>query len=179
MTILGRPAIIALTGPAQAGKSTIAEYLHQQYGYARVRFADPLKAMLGALGLTEYELEGAGKELPCQVLGGRTPRFAMQTLGTEWGRNLIGPNFWSDAWARRVGHGLGGYVVAEDCRFPNEEFTARLMGGVVWRVERPGYGGTDNHPSETESQHIRYDRLFTNDRTVTDLLAKVRKELIG
>jgi hypothetical protein len=177
MTLKDRPSIIAITGPSRAGKSTIAKFLAENYGYARVRFADPLKSMLGSLGLSEYELEGQGKDEPCQLLGGHTPRYAMQSLGTEWGRDLMSKTFWSDAWARRVGHGLGGYVVAEDLRFPNEEFTTRLMGGVVWRVERPGYGGLSGHPSETEMDHIRFDRLFRNDSTREYLFEQVRKEI--
>lgn len=175
MSILGRPNIIALTGPKESGKSTVAQFLHEAYGYARIRFADPLKAMLGAYGLSEYELEGAGKEQPCQLLGGHTPRYAMQSLGTGWGRDMMSRTFWTDAWSRRVGHGLGGYVVAEDCRFPNEEFTVRLHGGTVWRIERPGLHSTDDH--ESEHQLVRYDRLFINDNTIDDLQAKVRKEI--
>jgi hypothetical protein len=177
MTILGKPSLIALTGPKESGKSTIARYLHDTFGYARIRFADPLKDMLRALGLTDYELEGEGKKLPCELLGGHTPRHAMQTLGTEWGRDLISREFWSETWARRADQAPSEYVVAEDLRFPNEEFRVRLMGGVIWRVERPGYGGTDQHISETEMNHVKWDRLYTNDGTTEDLLWKVRREL--
>lgn len=177
MTLKDRPSIIAITGPSRAGKSTIARFLHENYGYARVRFADPLKSMLGSLGLSEYELEGQGKDEPCDKLGGHTPRYAMQSLGTEWGRDMMSKTFWSDAWARRVGNAVGAYIVAEDLRFPNEEFTTRLMGGVVWRVERQGYGALNNHDSELEQIHIRYDRLFHNDSTVEYLFEQVRKEI--
>jgi hypothetical protein len=178
MPIQNRPSIIAITGPAGSGKSTIARFLFDHYGYARVRFADPLKSMLGSLGLSEYELEGQGKDLPCELLGGHTPRYAMKSLGTEWGRDMMSKTFWSDAWVRRVGHAVGAYIVAEDLRFPDpEEFVVRLMGGIIWRVERPGYGGTDTHPSETEQMHIKYDVLFHNDSTPEYLFEQVRKEL--
>jgi hypothetical protein len=177
MNTLGKPSIIAITGPKESGKSTVGKYLHETYGYSRIRFADPLKAMLAAYGLTEHELEGDGKQLPCALLGGHTPRHAMQSLGTGWGRNLMSQTFWTDAWSRRVGHGLGGYVVAEDLRFCNEEFTVRLHGGVIWRIERPGLQGTDEHESEREHMLVRYDRLFHNDGSVEDLLRKVRKEI--
>lgn len=177
MPVETRPSIIAITGPKHSGKSTVAKFLHEHYGYARVRFADPLKSMLGSLGLSEYELEGQGKDEPCEKLGGHTPRYAMQSLGTEWGRDSMSKTFWSDAWARRVGASMGAYIVAEDLRFCNEEFTARLMGAVIWRVERPGYGELDNHPSETEQRHIKYDFLLHNDSTVEYLLEQVRQEI--
>jgi hypothetical protein len=179
MTILEKPTLIAITGPKHSGKSTIAKFLHENYGYARVRFADPLKSMLGSLGLSEYELEGQGKDEPCELLGGHTPRYAMKSLGTEWGRDMMSQQFWTDAWLRRVGHAIGAYIVAEDLRFPNEEFTSRLMGAVIWRVERPGHGVLDDHRSETEMQHIKYDVLFHNDSTIEYLLEQVRKELEG
>jgi hypothetical protein len=177
MTILGKPALIGITGEKYSGKSTIARFLHDTFGYARIRFADPLKDMLRAIGLTDYELEGDGKELPCEILAGHTPRYAMQSLGTEWGRERISREFWSEAWAHRADRGPGGFVVAEDLRFPNEEFRIRLMGGVIWRVERPGYGSQDDHPSETEGRHIRADKTFTNQTSIEDLLWKVRKEI--
>ena len=176
---LGKPSIVGITGSAQVGKSTVAKYLAEHYGYSVIKFADPLKDMLRALGLGDYEIEGAGKNRPCDLLGGHTPRFAMQSLGTEWGREIMGENFWIDAWSRKVGHGLGGYVVSDDLRFCNEEFACRLVGGVIWRIERPGYGGIDQHRSETELNLVRYDRLFVNKGSVEDLLAKVRKELEG
>ena len=177
MPISDRPTIIAITGPAQSGKSTVARFLHENYGYARVRFADPLKSMLGSLGLTEYELEGQGKDLPCELLGGHTPRYAMQSLGTGWGRDQMSRQFWVEAWARRVGHAMGAYIVAEDLRFCNEEFMARLMGAVIWRIHRPGYDGLDTHISETELRLIKADKTFDNDGSIEDLLTKIRKEI--
>jgi hypothetical protein len=176
---LGKPSIIGITGSKEVGKSTVAAFLSERYGYARIRFADPLKDMLRTFGLTDYELEGAGKNKPCDLIGGHTPRYAMQSLGTEWGRDMMGAQFWTDAWLRKVGDAVSDYIVAEDLRFPNEEFAARLAGAVIWRIERPGYGGTDQHRSETETMHVRYDRLFINDGTIEDLLAKVRRELEG
>jgi hypothetical protein len=78
--------LIALTGYAGSGKSTLADILACEHGFTVVKFAGPLKAMLRALGLDEREIEGDLKEQPCQLLAGHTPRRAMQTLGTEWGR---------------------------------------------------------------------------------------------
>ena len=35
--------VVALTGSAGVGKSTVAEYLVGRYGFQRIRFSDPLK----------------------------------------------------------------------------------------------------------------------------------------
>ena len=46
----------------------------------------------------------------------------MQTLGTEWGRECIGPEVWVDVWKSNVQKWLDGglNVVVDDMRFPNE-----------------------------------------------------------
>lgn len=128
--------IIALTGRIGAGKTAVAKVLEQYHGFERVRFAGPLKAMLRALGLTEAQVDGDEKEVPSDLLCGITPRLAMQTLGTEWGRNCIHPDLWVSAWK----HAIAGKdkVVVDDCRFVNEASAVREMGGWIWRVERPG-----------------------------------------
>jgi hypothetical protein len=135
-------AIIGLTGRAGAGKSTAAEYLANSYGFTRTRFAAGMKGMLYALGFSVRDIEGDKKEEPHALLNGKSPRFAMQTLGTEWGRNIIGENFWVDHWRYSV-EGLD-HVVVEDCRFPNEADAIRALGGVIievnnlWAEQRAG-----------------------------------------
>lgn len=47
------PKIIAFSGCIGTGKTTAANFLRERYGYALIKFADPLKSMLRALGLTE------------------------------------------------------------------------------------------------------------------------------
>lgn len=144
--------LIAFTGLAGSGKTTAANRLVEVHGYTRTRFADPLKNMLRALGLTDAEIEGDRKEQPCELLGGRTPRHAMQTLGTEWGRDLIDPDLWTRAWQHALDllpHGVP--VVVDDCRFFNEEQAVHALGGIVVLVDRPGAGAKGiaaNHNSE-------------------------------
>lgn len=142
--------LIAFTGLAGAGKSTAAAHLVKHRGFTRVRFAGPLKAMMAALGCTEAEIDGALKETPCELLGGRTPRHAMQTLGTEWGRDLIAPDLWIRAFNAALP--ATGNVVVDDCRFPNEAAAVTAAGGILVRIERPGAGTTGyQHSSETHA----------------------------
>ena len=107
------PRVIGLCGEIGSGKSVIAQILSEDHGFVRLKMTDPLNAMLRALGLNDYDLEGDGKEKPCAVLVGATPRHAQQTLGTEWGRNLIAPNIWTMHWSRAATDVLdhGGRVV--------------------------------------------------------------------
>lgn len=145
--------IIAFSGLAGSGKSTAAAHLVEARGFARVRFAGPLKAMMAALGLTPAQIDGAEKETPCDLLGGKTPRHAMQTIGTEWGRDLIAPDLWIRAWQAAVERLPAGQpVVVDDCRFPNEAAAIRAAGGALVRIIRPGAGsGAAGHSSEGQT----------------------------
>lgn len=142
--------IVAFTGRAGSGKSTAAARLVKRHGYQRVRFTGPLKAMLAALGCTSEQIDGSEKETPCELLGGKTPRHAMQTLGSEWGRDLIAPDLWIRAWQAALAHvPVGVPVVVDDCRFPNEAAAIRAAGGVIVAIDRPGAeGSAAGHVSE-------------------------------
>lgn len=132
--------IIALTGLAGSGKSTAAKHLVEKHGFTLVKFAAPLKDMLRPLGLGDREIEGDLKEVPCALLGGRTPRHAMQTLGTEWGRECMDPDLWIRIALKRAAAELdqGGKVVMDDCRFPNEAEAVLARGGSIVRITRDG-----------------------------------------
>jgi hypothetical protein len=144
--------IIAFTGLAGTGKSTAAAHLADNRGFVRVRFAGPLKAMMAVLGCTEREIDGDLKETPCELLGGKTPRYAMQTLGTEWGRDLIASDLWIRAWNSALSQvPVGVPVVVDDCRFPNEAAAVTAAGGILVNVQRPGAGTASVHSSEAHS----------------------------
>jgi hypothetical protein len=133
------PALLGLVGRKGSGKDTAAELLLAQ-GYQNVKFAGALKEMIRTLlayqgvdeSTIERMVEGDLKEVATDYLGGHTPRFAMQTLGTEWGRDLIGKNFWVGTAMRRA---EGRPSVVTDVRFPNEVAAVENAGGTNVGVE--------------------------------------------
>ena len=156
--------IIGFSGPAGAGKSTAAKVLVEQRGFRLVKFAGPLKAMMRAMGLGDDHIEGALKEVIHPVLG-CTPRHAMQTLGTEWGRNCIDPDLWVNLAREDVcsGHGK---VVLDDVRFENEAEMVRSCGGVIVEV-RPKF--ITHHMTHASEAGVRADRWVYNDGSVSQL----------
>ncbi len=171
-----RPPVIALTGAAGSGKTTVAMQLMLKYSYARVRFADGLKRMLLELGLSPEEVDGALKEEPSSLLLGATPRHAMQTLGTEWGRNLIHQDLWAHTWKVRAENclRLGQMVVCDDCRYENEvAFVRSFVGAELWRLQRSAATGVKSHSSEEDFHSFKYDRLIRNHSTVHALELRV------
>lgn len=167
--------LIGLTGAATSGKGVVSKRLSQKHGFHACRFAEPLKQMLSAgLGLTHEQLDGREKSLPMDRFGGLTPRHLMQTLGTEWGRRMVGSDLWIDLWRAKLS-GQTGLVVVDDLRFPNEAQAIRDMGGLIWRVLRPGVEVMD-HASERYHAEIHADTTLMNTASISALCALVDAE---
>lgn len=81
----------------------------------------------------------------------KSPRQLAQTIGTEWGRNLVNPDLWlllarNEMYAaQRMG---AGGIVFSDCRFENEARLILEMGGRVVHLSRPGIAAVSSHVSE-------------------------------
>lgn len=187
--------IIGLVGAKRSGKSEVSNHLVEEYGFQRLRFADGLKEMLKTLGLTDEQIDGAHKEEPLPFLCGRTPRHAMQTLGTEWGRVLIGGDLWVNACQQRLLRACSGRkkarVVIDDVRFPNEVRMIQELGGMLWKVRRPDvepptpsaiklklfdWGilrAPHLHPSERHWRSIKTDVEIINDLDLDHLYGRV------
>lgn len=165
------PLVIGIAGRAGSGKSTVASMLVAGYGFRVVKFAAPIKSMLQQLGLTQEELEGERKGLPCKLLGGRSPRYAMQTLGTEWGRQIIHEDIWTTRWKALVKQQLldGISIVCDDCRFENEVRAVEDLGGEVWSVVRPGNRPVGGHISESGAATRLATVRITNGGALSDL----------
>jgi len=170
--------LIAFSGRAGAGKTTAA-WFFERHGFVRTRFAGPLKDMIRALGLSEQEIDGDLKEKPCALLGGATPRHAMQTLGTEWGRELIHPELWAVIWQDRARRllDMGRSVVVDDCRFPNEVVAIKALGGKIVRIHTtdPASPGAA-HCSET--QNLPFDATVLNEGTDLEVFESRLRGLI-
>lgn len=159
--------LIALTGPAGSGKTIVALEFEKR-GFVRVRFADTLKRMLRTLGLNEAQVDGDAKASPAKQLCGKTPRHAMQTLGTEWGRALIGKDVWVRAAMRTVDDLLAARrdVVIDDCRFDNEAVAVLARKGYVVQLVRGGAGLLTTHESEQGVNQALVDTFIFNNLAV-------------
>lgn len=163
--------LIGITGKAGSGKTTAAEALIGA-GWVRVKMADPLKDMLRAIGLTDQHIEGDLKEVPCDLLCGQTPRHAMITLGTEWGRDHIGLDFWTGIAKARIQKLLleGRSVVVDDIRYQNEADVIHDMGGTIVQISRPSSIAI-SHKSESG---VPFDIEYRNIGTPENLRNWVR-----
>lgn len=133
--------LVGLTGRARAGKDTAASFLVAN-GWRQISFAQPMREFVASLlGCTVKDLnESNFKERPHPALGGKSPRYAMQTLGTEWGRNMISDDLWLNRAMRKATElRFEGYsVVISDLRLDREAEAVISAGGRVLEVVRPG-----------------------------------------
>lgn len=185
--------LLGITGKAGSGKSMAASWLLRNHtNVIKFAFASPLKRMTyelirDALPKTwphtaaEYIEDPILKETPIPFLGNQTARRIMQTLGTEWGRDTVHPDFWvaiaAGKYERLIASGFKGGSIKlramfDDTRFENEAQMIRAYGGVIVRIARPGTekpAEIDAHPSE--SMDFEADVTLVNDGTPEDLYA--------
>jgi len=171
--------VIGIAGPARAGKDTVASYILAARGYGyRYGFADPLKRMLLALNIDctdPFWVEN--KERPIPALGGVSLRHLMQTLGTEWGRQLVHPDLWVTLAKQQYADAGPGMVIA-DVRFENEAKWIRATGGLVIHIRRTNVQQVKPHVSEFGVAIEPTDVCISNNGTLEQLHAAV-SEMFG
>jgi hypothetical protein len=183
----GAKMIIALAGYARSGKNTVAEMIREELAARgkrgfEVSFAEPMKAFCEQVfGFDWDQLHGNARERPDTrwTRPDGTPltaRYALQTLGTEWGRNCD-PNLWAKAGvlkAKAISK-TGGVAIITDCRFINEAQTVRDADGWVCRVSR--HGRAHAHASEAEIDLIPSDFEIDNRGQLIETRAQVSAAL--
>ena len=177
--------LIGLAGRARSGKDTVASMITDQLradhgerkGGMLVSFADPIKNMIDAgfhpitdqyTGLKESPIPGIGKSL----------RELYQTLGTEWGRQMVHPDIWVTLAMSEVNHYIQRMpVIITDVRFENEAQAIRERGGHLWHIERPNAPAANTHISEQQQLMQPGDTIIDNSGTLADLRAVVDRQL--
>lgn len=191
-------AAIGLSGYAQSGKTTAANYIEQVYGFERRHIAEPLRDMLAVLlrwnnvpeDMIPRYLTGDLKESLIPEIG-RTSRELQISLGTGWGREQVHQDLWARTWTRgiRPGH----KAMNDSVRFPNEEGAIRYChgGGFTILIRRAGthpvafkWGAFGRflyrrlglmwgvHDSE-RTDRLRADHIIDNDGSLDDLYREI------
>lgn len=169
--------IIALSGKAGAGKTTVADYLVKEFGFKKINFKDALIAEMRVKLPDTLREMGRFYHLTSITWQSRFPdvntpdeklidflfqdkppimRALMQNYGTEVVR-AQDPQHWINAWQNKIKE--GDKVVVDDCRFLNEADAVKMNGGKIIRVEMIGYVDRLKHSSETEQSQIAIDYL--------------------
>ena len=172
--------IIGLSGYAQSGKDTVADYLVKNYGFTKISFADPIRKALYALNpkIDIADMRGVPLATAVDGLGWENvkadssdARELLQKFGTEVGRNMFGQDFWVDQAMTKASEYDN--VVFADVRFPNEAKAILEASGDVWRVFKPGVVAVNNHHSETALDDYEFNRIVHNISSLDELYSIV------
>lgn len=168
--------LIGLAGYATVGKDAVAEILVRDRGFTRVAFADAVREAVYTLdpqvdGFTLRELvDGIGWD---KAKAHTEVRRLLQAMGTELARKTWRDDFWVALLMDRY---TGQDWVVSDCRFINEVNAIQVMGGKVYRIERPGVGPINDHVSETGLDSFTgFDDFILNHGTLEDLAVEVKR----
>lgn len=191
--------VIALCGLSTAGKTTAADYIQEEFGAVRLRFAKPLRDMLQPLGLTQAELWGDKKQVPCDALNGCTPEYVLRELGM-WVRRTLGADFLALQIERQLEEKLNEviypteFVVLDDLRCVNEREALRRFqklhdesvrvhivnvhrAAALQRIDPATLDSRSPKyvPLEGEHKFFTYDYVIYNDSTPEDFYKSLRQ----
>ncbi len=176
---------IALSGKARSGKDTIAAYLVRRYGFTKIALAQPIKEGLAAMltsipDIAEY-LEDTNKEAIIPTLGVSFRRLA-QTLGSEWGRELIHSDIWiilADLAMKKVrtSNPEARFVIT-DVRFKNDAIYVHDNQFDHWWVQRDtARYHVESHPSEQGVSQADCNFTIVNISSLEELEIQVDRRL--
>ena len=165
--------IIGITGKAGAGKDTMRRYIQDSNkSTVAYSFASPVYAMLETLlggDMPPKDKYGHyDKNVVIKPLGVNL-RYLLQTLGTDWGRNMVNLQIWihkAEKWYKEVAKTDGrrsrrsskdAIIVFSDIRFNNEAEWVIGLGGDVYEVCRANAERLQPHSSEAgiESTYVK------------------------
>lgn len=140
--------IIGLCGFANSGKSTVAKYLIEKYGYQRLSFASAVKDVAAVTySWDRVKLDGQTEEdrnwretvdsLWSPLLGYVfTPRMALQQIGQGF-RDIVHPDIWVNIIRLKLTKmPENSKVIFDDVRYVNERATLKSLGTKMFVVHR-------------------------------------------
>ena len=180
--------VIGICGKAGAGKSTVADMMAKELverGYPEVHvlsFADPMRDLIRDIfSPDDYDKGTSVDTKQIHLMGGfenATYRRVMQTLGTEWGREMIDENIWIDALNNRLNQidddsTTEPVFIIPDVRHDNEAmYVTTDMEGILAYVTgrcHEDMGHQSEHSSELDDPKDYASIIFDNTGTLADL----------
>lgn len=175
---------IAFGGKARAGKSTLAQMIREIVPSQPMSFADPIRGALKAMFNFQFDANfepDATTEQKNELLlpFATTARELMQTLGTEWGRNMVDKHIWirvfNEDWQRWGGSTR--LTVVPDLRFKEELDYIKPKKSLCIYVVKTDFDNIGpqepKHASENSLAYSDFPHIIINDGTLEDVEKKL------
>ena len=171
-------SLLLISGSAEAGKSTMADYLKRNYlNYVEYALGDKLKSLtFEILKLFNVPIDNLSDLHDVKTK--MRYRQYLQQIGTECCRKVFGDNFWCEMIDKEITRDLnkGKNVIISDVRFINEQkyFIEQYTGSaVIHRImikRTDGIGSNltsdqKKHSSESQISQLKCDYVIYNDMT--------------
>lgn len=146
-------------GRAGAGKTTVADYLCDKYGFVKFSRSSPLKRMLVEAGMCTWA-EVFGKEKSNGV------GWLLQRVEADIFRRQADRDYWAKRGDEMLNELMqkGEVIVIDDVRFDDEAMNVKSRGGILVRIVKRMSTPYDSpnlsiaeHESEAEADRIAVD----------------------
>jgi dephospho-CoA kinase len=175
--------LIGICGRKTSGKTTITDYVVDNYEFIERSLAGPLKNALRELLLIDNENLYGSEEKKNEKLEDwfdYTAREFMQHVGTELlreklaelfpkiGTQIFTHNF--ELWYKK---NKDNHVIVSDVRFEDDANIIKKLGGYIIKINRPNLTNIDSHSSEVSVDRVKHDYIIENNGTLEDLYERV------
>jgi hypothetical protein len=183
-----KPTVIGIIGNQGAGKDEICNYLRETKDFVKVGFSDPIYELLWEMNpmmvidnetgdvdyyrgvVARFGIDKAKRYCP-------EIRRWLQIIGTEYGRDVFGPDCWIRALDARIKDSP--LVAIRDVRFENEIDYIRARGGFIVHVESNRAPERDtSHTSEKLVFADHADYTVQNNGSLTELYRQLELVLV-
>lgn len=169
--------IILLNGCPGVGKDEIANYLVREYNYKTIAFKDKAyKSVADHYNITieQYMELYKTKDIPTDILGGKSPRKAMQYVVQEVNKPKLGRDYLAKDVMKDIRDDYSSNYVISDFGLDEEEIQVHYQlaheNYIVINIQREGH----SYQLDTRSDRLIIHHIIYNDGTTENLYAKVR-----
>lgn len=172
--------IIGITGNANSGKDTLADYVIQtkNSSFVKYAFAKPIKdIMIENLGFTYQQCYDQILKQSKDEFWNMTPREVMLLIGTKMFRENWRYDFWVKLMQKKIIDNINQNIIISDVRFPNEAKLIKKYGGIIILVNRNDNPIKVEHVSEKGLPNELIDYTIDNNSTIESYYNKIDLEL--
>lgn len=172
--------LIGITGNANAGKDTLADYIinNKNNSFIKDALAKPIKdIMINQLGFTYQQCYNQQLKQTIDDFWGLTPREVMLLIGTKMFRQNWRYDFWVKLMQKKIIDNADQNIIVSDVRFENQGQMIKSHGGIIICVERPNNPIKVKHVSENGLPKHLIDCTIVNDSTIENFYKKIDQQL--